>query len=148
MCPKLGPRPPLFKGRWSFHPSWLIEVKRVPGLDQLCRLQEWWEKWAPGASQEHLVRCIDFMKPLMSVLVLEIQRNMIYRVDVPTLYGILRTVYEAFSYSCTSVWVSEASFSLSSSFLHHHFCMWMIGCVRTIILHVNQQQPECFWIHV
>lgn len=49
-----------------------------------------------GSSQEHLVRCIDFAKTVMSVLVSETWRNMIY--------GILRAVMRL---SATAAPVSE-----------------------------------------
>lgn len=101
--PKLGPFPLLFKGRWHFHPTQFVEVHRVPGSGQLHRLLEWRQKWAPGASQEHLVRCIDFTKPLVTLLVLEIWGNMTIEPMFQHLWHV-NSYYEAFSYSCTAVW--------------------------------------------
>lgn len=64
---------------------------------------------------------------------------MIYGAAIATFYGILRAVMRL---SGTAVQVPEGR--RLSLFIPHNFGVWMLGGVCTVMVHVNQQQPECF----
>ena len=123
------------QGQVAFSSCWVCWSPQGFWLGSALRLQEWWEKWSPGASQELLVRCIDFYKISDIDLVLEIWGNSICRVGVSTLSGMLRATMRP---SVTLALMSEVGFSLASSSLPHNFGMWMIGGVCIFTLHVNQ----------
>lgn len=97
----------------------LLTLIVFSNLNQLFRLHEQWEKWVLGASQVHLVRCMDPTK-LLNVLVLETQENIIYTDDFLIFYGI-QSYNGALSYRRARAGGPD---SLSILFVPHNFGVW------------------------